>query len=319
MIPAILDCDPGLDDVMAILLGARVLDLRGITTVHGNAPLTATTRNARQILELAGLTDIPLAAGMARPLLRTPHHALEIHGDSGLGGVDLPEPTMPLHPQHAVDFIIAESQRTPGLHLIPVGPLTNIAAALLKDPTLPQRIAAICMMGGSTGIGNTTPAAEFNIYCDAEAAHIVFSSGIPIRMVGLNITRQVPATADRRAQVRQIGGRTAAAAAAMLDFFSDQVLRVFGLPGGAMHDPLAVATLVHAAIVTFQPMHVAVELRGEHTYGMTVCDARRVRVEHLGGAGEIVHAGPTPNAEVAIAVDPDAFWELFLETLRTYA
>ncbi|HWQ12684.1 MAG TPA: nucleoside hydrolase [Roseiflexaceae bacterium] len=304
MIPTIIDCDPGLDDVMALLLGARTLDLVGITVTHGNAPLAATTHNARQAVELAGITHIPLAAGMARPLLRAPHHALEIHGAGGLGGHTLPEPSVPLNSQHAVDFIIAQSHRVPGLHLAPIGPLTNIAAALLKDPTLPERIAQICLMGGSTTSGNTTAAAEFNIYADAEAAHIVFTSGIPIKMVGLNVTRQVTATPDRLAQVRAIGTRTARVAAGLLEFLGAQVRR-FGLPGGAMHDPLAVAALVAPDVVAFEPMHVAVELRGEHTYGMTVCDARPSR-------------SAPPNAEVAVAVCPERFWELFLETLATY-
>lgn len=317
MIPAILDCDPGLDDVMAILLAARTLDLIGITVVHGNAPLAATERNARQIVELAGLTHIPVVPGMDRPLLRAPHHALEIHGERGLGGHTLPEPTVAPHPQHAVDFIIEQSHRVPDLHLVPVGPLTNIAAALLKDPTLPSRVAQICLMGGSTSFGNSTAAAEFNIYADPEAAHIVFTSGIPIKMVGLNVTRQVPATPDRRAAVRAAGGRTASVAADLLDFFSDQVRSIFGLPGGAMHDPLAVLVLTDPEVVRFQKMHVAVELRGEHTYGMTVCDVRGV--QHGEDGLEIgVRRGATPNAEVAVEVEPERFWTRFLDVLRTY-
>jgi inosine-uridine nucleoside N-ribohydrolase len=316
--PIILDCDPGHDDVMAILLAARTLDVRGITVTHGNAPLAATIRNTRQVVELAGLAGIPIAAGMARPLLREAHYAPEIHGKSGLDGPELPQPTVPLHDQHAVDFIIEQSHRVPGLHLVPTGPLTNIAAALRKDPTLPERVTRICLMGGSTTTGNTTPAAEFNIHCDAEAAHIVFTSGIPITMVGLNVTRQVPATLERRAQVRAIGSRTAVAAADMLDFFSAQVRRIFGLPGGAMHDPLAVAALAAPEVLTLQPMHVAVELRGEHTYGMTVCDARRITAADLGGSDASVSLSPAPNADVAVAVNPDMFWDLFLDVLRTY-
>jgi inosine-uridine nucleoside N-ribohydrolase len=317
MVPAIIDCDPGQDDVMAILLGARLLDLRGITVTHGNAPLAATAENARKTVTFAGLTHIPVAAGMDRPLLRAPQYALEIHGQSGLDGPELPQPAAPLHPQHAVDFIIEQSHLVPGLHLVPVGPLTNIAAALLRDPTLRERIARICLMGGSTAVGNTTPAAEFNIYADPEAAHVVFTSGIPITMVGLNVTRQVPATPERRAQVRALGTRTAGLAADLLDFFSERVRRIFGLPGGAMHDPLAVAALAAPDVVTLQPMHVAVELRGEHTYGMTVCDARAVRGAEL-EEGSSVRRGAPPNADVAVAVNPDRFWELFLGALAQY-
>jgi len=318
MTATILDCDPGLDDVMAILLAARTLDLVGITVTHGNAPLSATLRNTRQILEFANLTHIPIAAGMARPLLRSPQSALEIHGQAGLGGVVLPEPSIALHELHAVDFIIAQSHRTPGLQLVPTGPLTNIATALLKDPSLPQRLSQICLMGGSTGAGNTTPSAEFNIYADPEAAQIVFTSGIPIKMVGLNVTRQVPAMAERRAQVRAIGNQTAILAADLLDFFSLQVQRIFGLPGGAMHDPLAVAVLLDPELVQFQPMHVAIELRGEHTYGMTVCDQRPIASVELDADASVRRSIP-PNAQVAIAVNTERFWELFLNVLATYA
>lgn len=316
--PTILDCDPGLDDVMAILLAARTLNLVGITVTHGNAPLSATIRNARQIVELAALTDIPVVAGMARPLLRTPYYALDVHGEGGLGGVSLPEPEVALHALHAVDFIIAQSHQAPGLQLVPTGPLTNIAVALQKDPSLPERVSQICLMGGSTGIGNTTASAEFNIYADPEAAHIVFTSGIPIKMVGLNVTRQVLATHERRAQVRALGSRTAAVAADLLDFFGAKVQQLFGLPGGAMHDPLAVATLVDPEIVSFQPMHVAIELRGEHTYGMTICDMRPAPTGDLGTIGASVQQRLPPNAQVAVAVNPERFWELFLQTLATY-
>jgi inosine-uridine nucleoside N-ribohydrolase len=315
---AIIDCDPGHDDVMAILLGARMLDLRGITTVHGNAALEQTTRNARQTVEFAGLTAIPIAAGMPRPLVRQAQHAPEIHGKSGLDGPTLPSPTVPLADQHAVDFIIEQSHVVEGLHLIPTGPLTNIAAALLRDPTLRSRILSINLMGGSLTTGNTTPVAEFNIHCDAEAAHVVFTSGIPIKMVGLNATRQVPAPPDRCAQVRAVGNRTAMIAADLLDFFGEQARRVFNLPGGVMHDPLAVAALAAPEILTFEPMHVAIELRGEHTYGMTVCDARHVRADNLGAGPVSVRRGAAPNAEVAVVANADRFWELFLDVLATY-
>lgn len=317
-IPAIIDCDPGHDDAMAILLGARVLDLRGITTVHGNVSLDQTTRNARQIVELADLTSIPIAAGMARPLVRAPVHAPEVHGQTGLDGPDLPPPTVPLVESHAVDFILSRSKAVSGLSLVPIGPLTNVAVALHRDPGLAKRLAGISLMGGSATFGNSTPAAEFNIWCDPEAAHVVFSSGVPIKMVGLNVTRQVAATPERRAQIRSLGTRTARAVAEMLDFYSERLQRLFGLAGGSMHDPLAVAALVDPDILTFEPMHVAVELRGEHTYGMTVCDYRHLRADNLAAGAEGVSRGAPPNAAVAIAVRPDRFWELFLDVLATY-
>jgi inosine-uridine nucleoside N-ribohydrolase len=314
--PIIIDCDPGHDDVMAILLGGRALDLRGITTVHGNASLEQTTRNARQTIEFADLTHIPVAAGLARPLVRQPRYAPEVHGKTGLDGPTLSPPTVPLHPQHAIDFLLEQSHAISDLHLVPIGPLTNIATALSRDPTLPTRIKQISLMGGSLTFGNATPAAEFNILCDPEAAHVVFTSGIPIKMIGLNVTHQVLATPDYRARIRTIGRTTTTHVADMLDIYSGGETAKTGLSGGAMHDPLAIAALVDPDILTFEPMHVAIELTGTHTAGMTLCDGR-----HLGPDFRTLKRrtrGEAPNAEVAVAVNAERFWELFLDILATY-
>lgn len=315
---AIIDCDPGHDDAMAILLGARHLDLKGITTVHGNVSLEQTTRNARQVVELAGLGEIPVARGMDRPLLRDVVHAPEVHGQSGLDGPTLPAPEGPLSDEHGVDFIRRVARETDDLALIPIGPLTNVAVALRREPALAERLAVISLMGGSLTFGNSTAAAEFNIWADPEAADIVFQSGVPIKMVGLNVTRQVAATAERRRQIRTMGSRTAIAVAEMLDFYSDRLATLFGLDGGSMHDPLAVAALVEPEILTFEAMHVQVELHGRHTYGMTLCDHRHLRPDTLAPEGSGVLRGGAPNAEVAVAVDVPRFWELFLDVLATY-
>jgi inosine-uridine nucleoside N-ribohydrolase len=173
-------------------------------------------------------------------------------------------------------------------------------------------------MGGSLTSGNVTPAAEFNIWCDPEAAHVVFTSGIPIKMIGLNVTRQVPATPERRAQIRAIGNRASAIVGDMLDFYSGQLLKLFGLAGGSMHDPLAVAALVDPEILTFEPMHVAIEIKGTHTYGMTLCDSRHLNLEEPAPTRTRVNRGEVLNAEVAIAVNDERFWELFLDVLATY-
>ncbi len=315
---AIIDCDPGHDDVMALLLGGRHLDLVGITTVFGNASLDKTTQNARKTVEFAELTSVPIARGASRPLVREVRHAPEVHGETGLDGPELPQPEIPLNEQHAVDFILDKSRAVEGLCLAPVGPLTNVAMAIQRDPTLSGRVRQISLMGGSVGSGNSTPAAEFNIWCDPEAAHVVFTSGIPIKMVGLNATREVPATAERRAQIRSLGNRTGGIVADLLDYYSERSRILFGRPGGPMHDPLAVAALIDPEILTFEPMHVAVELRGEHTYGMTVCDTRDIQDEGLPPEARGVGRGQSPNAEVAVAANADRFWELFLDTLRTY-
>jgi inosine/uridine nucleosidase len=316
---AILDCDPGHDDVMAILLAGRTLDLQAITTVHGNASLANTTTNARKTVEFAGLTDIPIAAGMPRPLVRQPHYAPDVHGESGLDGPDIPPPTVPILDEHAVDVIIARSHSVPDLQLVPVGPLTNIASALIKDPTLPARIAGITLMGGSLTFGNVTPAAEFNIWCDPEAAHVVFTSGIPIRMIGLNVTRQVLATPEYRDRIRGMGHVSTTHVADMLDHYSAAEAVYTGLAGGAMHDPVAVAALAEPDILAFEPMHVAVELSGSLTAGMTLCDGRRLGPDMRAIPTSRPRAeGDAPNAEVAVAVDAARFWELFLDVLATY-
>lgn len=314
-IPTLIDCDPGHDDVMAILLGARTMDIKGITTVFGNASLPLTTKNARFTVELADLRHIPIAAGHDRPLLRANNSADDgsrVHGKTGLDGPIIPEPTVPVLEEHAVDFIYRTAKETPNFHLVPVGPLTNIAVAIRRYPDLADHVTAISLMGGSTTFGNVTAAAEFNIWADAEAAHVVFTSGIPIKMLGLNVTRQVNATPKYRKQIREMGSRTAVAVADMLDFYSERLSRLFGLPGGSMHDPLAVIALTDPDILTFEPMHVAIELAGTHTYGMTVCDYRHRRAD----TGE--PQGAPPNAEVAVAVNAERFWERFLDVLQSY-
>lgn len=315
MIPAIIDCDPGHDDVMAIVLGAGTMEIKGITTVFGNASLPLTTKNARYTVELADLRHIPIAVGHDGPLLREDESADDgagVHGKTGLDGPIIPEPIVPVLEEHAVDFIYRTAKETPNFHLIPVGPLTNIAAAIRRYPDIVNHVTAISLMGGSTTMGNVTAAAEFNIWADPEAAHVVFTSGIPIKMLGLNVTRQVNATPNYRKQIREMGSRTAVAVADMLDFYSERLKILYGLPGGSMHDPLAVAALIEPDIITFEKMHVAIELAGTHTYGMTVCDYRGRRTD----TGE--SWGEKPNAEVAVGVDADRFWTLFLDILRTY-
>ena len=315
---AILDCDTGHDDAMAILLAARTLDLRGVTTVHGNTSVENTTINTCKILELAGLSRLPVAVGAARPLERRLSHAPGVHGVSGMDGPHLPPPTLRPVAEHAVDFIARSAREVDGLHLIATGPLTNIAAALnAHRRLLVSRIAGISLMGGSTGLGNATAAAEFNIWADPDAADLVFRSAIPIKMVGLNVTRQVPATPRHRRRIRALGTATAQAVAELLDFFSAALERRYGLPGASMHDPLAVSALADTGVLRFEAMQVDIELEGAHTYGMTVCDCRHLSLESTGMARQRAPLG-YPNAEVAVAVDAEAFWTRFIDVLATY-
>ena len=314
----ILDCDPGHDDALAILLAAKHLDVLGLTTVAGNQHIDKVTTNALKILEFSEMTHIPVAKGCELPLVKPPMYAPEVHGESGLDGPALPIPTTPLEPRHGVDFLIDTVMDHDEVTLIPTGPLTNVASALRREPRIAQRIPLISLMGGGLTCGNSTATAEFNMYVDPEAAHVVFSSGIPIKMCGLNLTRQANATHVEIARCRALGNRTGQIVAELLVFFAGTVKEIFGITGGSLHDPCAVAALIDPTLIEFEPMHVAVELKGEHTYGMTVCDHR-----HLRGIGNEIRAigkrkGQEPNAEVGLRIDVERFFDLLIDTVGMY-
>ena len=269
----IVDCDPGHDDAIALVVAARFAELVGVTTVAGNAPITATTRNARIILDMIGSTA-PLHQGAHRPLVAPPRHAAYVHGESGLDGADLPEPSRPADSQDAVEFLIESCRATEGIWLVPTGPLTNIALALRAAPDLASRVAGISLMGGGS-FGNRSAAAEFNIWADPEAASIVFDYGHRLIMSGLDVTHRLQATPERIAQVRQLPGRLAAVLADLFDFFSQvYVSRHDNMRGGAVHDPCAVLALTHPQFFTTKDHHVVVETHGELTRGMTLIDQR---------------------------------------------
>jgi len=315
----LLDGDPGHDDMLTIFLAAKHLDVVGFTTVSGNQSLEKTTINARKAVELAGLTDLPIAKGLPRPLVNLPRYAPEIHGQSGLDGVDLPDPTVPLSPLHAVDFIIEASHKYDDLWLIPTGPLTNIAAALIKDPTLTERIKGISLMGGSMTYGGSTAAAEFNIYVDPEAADVVFRSGVPLKMFGLNVTRMASATVERLDRIRAIGTPFARTVADLVEFYRSSLHKVYGLEGASIHDPLAAVIFIKPELFTMQPMNVQIELNGTLTRGMTVCDYRYVGHEGKGIYGEEgIIRGAEPNCDVAVDMDVDGFFDLLTDTLAMY-
>ena len=269
----IVDCDPGHDDAIALVVAAHFAELVGVTTVAGNAPITATTRNARIILDMIGSTA-PLHQGAHRPLVAPPRHAAYVHGESGLDGADLPEPSRPADSEDAVEFLIESCRATEGIWLVPTGPLTNIALALRAAPDLASRIAGISLMGGGS-FGNRSAAAEFNIWADPEAASIVFDYGHRLIMSGLDVTHRLQATPERIAQVRQLPGRLAAVLADLFDFFSQvYVSRHDNMRGGAVHDPCAVLALTHPQFFTTKDHHVVVETHGELTRGMTLIDQR---------------------------------------------
>lgn len=302
----ILDCDPGHDDVIAIIVAAYTAELLGITTVAGNAPLDRTTRNAcifRDALRLG----VGVHSGAARPLLAEPKFAGFVHGESGLDGAELPQPDRGADSGDGVGFIIETVRSNPGCFLVPTGPLTNIALALRAAPDLADHVGSISLMGGGT-FGNRTPSAEFNIWADPDAAAIVFGCGVPITMAGLDVTHQLLVTAERIATVDALDTTFTTMIADLFRFFSrNYISRHDHLRGAALHDPLAVLALTHPQLFEGTDRHVTVETRGEHTAGMTVIDRRDI--------SDRQH----PNVHVLDRVDADAAWQLVLDALRAAA
>jgi inosine-uridine nucleoside N-ribohydrolase len=302
--PILIDCDPGHDDAMALLLAlaSPELELLGVTTVHGNQTLDKTTANALRVLELAGRGDVPVAAGADRPLLREPMVAASVHGESGLDGPDLPPAAGAPVAAHAADFLagrIRAANRP--LTLIPTGPLTNIALLLSLHPGVAERIERIVLMGGAIAEGNVTPAAEFNIWVDPEAAARVFASGIDVTMVGLDVTHRALMTAEHADALRATG-RVGAVVAELWAFYQRFHTRVYDFPGTPIHDALAVAHVIRGDLLRTEDRHVAIDCASELCRGRTVVDVWRV-------------TGQEPNAHVAMEVDGPAFLDLLVERI----
>ncbi|MGB5972344.1 MAG: nucleoside hydrolase [Nodosilinea sp.] len=274
--PLIIDCDPGVDDAIALLLAFASpdeFDLLGVTTVAGNVPLALTQANARRVCHLAQRADVPVYAGCPRPLLRSLTTAEDIHGSTGLGDGLLPDPTMPLQDQHAVAFLIERlmTAATP-ITLATLGPLTNLAVALIQCPEIVQGLDRVVMMGGSLGAGNVTPTAEFNIYVDPHAAKVVVEAGLPLTMVGLDVTHQVLTTPDRLAALEQLG-TVGAAAAALLRHYGQIDTERHGLGSPPLHDPCVIAYLLRPDLFTGRPVQLAVETEGSCDLGRTFARA----------------------------------------------
>ncbi|MFW5681267.1 MAG: nucleoside hydrolase [Pseudomonadota bacterium] len=299
----VIDCDPGQDDAVALLLAFGEpdrLDLQAITVVAGNVPLAWTTTNARRVATLGGRLDVPIYAGCPRPLVNPLVTAEHVHGESGLDGAELPPAEVDLAPGHAVDRLIELAHAHDGLVICATGPLTNVAMALVKDPSIAPKLGRIVLMGGSIGHGNVTPSAEFNIYVDPHAARVVFESGVPIAMLGLDVTEQVRPTPERRARIREIGNGVGPIVADLLSFYAEQAL-----DGGALHDPVAVGYLLEPELFTGRDCFVEIVTDGACA-GRTVVDWR---------AG----TGRPPNARVIDSVDADAFFELLVQSLSRLA
>ena len=297
--PVILDCDPGHDDAIALLLAlaSPEIDLVGVTTVHGNQTLHKTTDNALRVLALAGRPDVPVAAGADRPLVRDLHVAAHVHGESGLDGPELPERASEPVERDAVAFLVGHV--TPETVLVPVGPLTNVALALDKG----IRPARIVLMGGSIAEGNMTPAAEFNIWADPEAAARVFASGLDVTMIGLDVTHRALLTPEWSERFRR-AGRVGTFVAELVEFFKQYHRRTYDWDGAPIHDAVALAHAIRPGIVRTQFLNVEIETESELTRGRTVVD-RWHRTER------------EPNAHVGVEIDAEAFLELLLERIAT--
>jgi purine nucleosidase len=306
--PIIIDTDPGLDDAVAILLAlaaADELEVLGLVAVAGNLPLAQTERNARRVCELAGRSDVPVYAGCARPLLRPLATAERIHRETSQDRLLLLEPTMPLRAQHGVDFLIETLRSTkPGtITLCALGPLTNIAMALVKAPETAGKIRELVVMGGACfELGNVTPAAEFNMHVDPHAAAIVIDSGIPITMMPLDITHQLITTEPRLASLRALPNRCGAAVAALLAAFERNRRPKFGPRARALHDPAVIGYLLRPNLYEGREVNVAVETQSPLTIGMTVVDWWGV-------------TGRKPNVRFMNTVDADGFYDLLTKSL----
>ena len=300
-INVVIDCDPGHDDAIALMVAHRYANVLGITTVSGNAPLADTSRNALALAELAGWRT-PVHAGAAAPLSGKPLHATHVHGETGLGGAGLPEPAAPLTSQDATGFLLEISKQVDDLWIVAIGPLTNLAVAIRQDPAFVRRIAGISIMGGSATCGNVTRVAEFNIWADPEAAAVVFGAGAPLKMCGLNLTTRIQ---SHDGLIPRLAGQGPLPdlVARLFAFIHDRMEDLVGERRAALHDPCAVLALTHPRLLRFEPRAVDVELAGEHTRGMTVVDERTLRRRD------------PPNVEVGYGIDADAALEAVLEAV----
>ena len=307
-IPLILDCDPGHDDALAIILAAKnpALKLIGITTVSGNGGISKVTFNARRIATLVNL-DLPIAEGSGKSILGAVEEATDIHGESALDGAELPEPKVELSNLHAVDLmakLLRESAEQ--VTIVATGPLTNVALFLKMYPALKGKVKEIVFMGGSATRGNRTPYAEFNIWMDPEAADVVLRSGLPLTMCGLDVTHQALVTKEIFARLEAMDTGVSKTIIGLLKFFAKTYDEVFEMPDPPLHDPVAVALLINRSVVKTKKVNVQVELTGSLTRGATVVDLHN-------------KLGEPANCEVALELDFKAFWDLMLDAIEKSA
>ncbi len=301
----ILDCDPGHDDAIAILLAglSEDIELLGVTTVAGNSYLENTTRNALIVLELAGLESIDVYPGAKKPLVRDQIVAHDIHGYTGLEGADLPKPRKSPAGKHAIDFMAEKIEENYGeITLVATGPLTNVALFSLRYPELVSGIKEMVIMGGGISFGNVTPVAEFNVYVDPEAASLVFDLDVPKVLAPLDMTHKAAITRAELEKMRSFGSDVLNTISDLLEFFMKTYKEVFGIDGAPLHDPTTIAYLIRPEMFEWEDYNLVVELDGEYTYGQTVVDVWRT-------------TGRDPNVRILLDVDRDAFFDLLLREL----
>ena len=304
----ILDCDPGHDDAVAIMLaaGSPALDLLGITVVAGNQTLDKTVINALRVCQHLAI-HVPVYRGCGQPMVREKQViAGEIHGASGLDGPVFAPLQRHAEEKHAVLYLIDTLMASPGdITVVTTGPLTNLAMAMRLEPAILPKIDQIVLMGGAYQLGNTTPAAEFNIYADAEAAHVVFTSGRPITMVGLDVTRKVLCLPRVMARMQQVGSKASRLFVDIMTFFNASQKTIFGWEGAPLHDPVTIAYLIDPSVLKLREMFTQVDIRSEQSYGRTNCDFFN-------------KSGREPNSRVAIDIDISRFWDIIEAGLRAF-
>lgn len=301
----ILDCDPGHDDAVAIMMAGKspAVDLMAITVVAGNQTMEKTLENALHVCQQIGL-EVPVYGGCSRPLLREPIYAGFVHGESGLDGTEFDPLTKEAEQEHAVRYLADTIMHTPEpVTLVATGPLTNVAMTLRLEPGVSSHIDEILLMGGAMGSGNITPAAEFNMYCDPEAADIVFRSGIPVRMVGLDVTQRALCTPSVYERIESHGTVECRLFGDMMRYYCRMEKKVFGVEGGALHDPVTIAWLIDPNVLVFEEMDVEIDRNPGSSYGRTNCD--RYHWKH----------GPG-NALVAVDINEELFWKIVEDSLK---
>lgn len=304
--PLVIDCDPGHDDAVALLLAVAspALDLRAVTTCFGNCSVEDATRNALRVLTLAGAADVPVGQGAAGPIAGELALGNYVHGVSGLDGPEMPEPAAQVHELGAVELIasVLRSAQEP-VTLAVTGPMTNIALLARQHPELLDQVAEVIFMGGSTERGNHTPTAEFNTYADPEALDVVLATGVPVRMVGLNLTHQALATPEVVARMAAMEHQVGQICAGWMGFFGDSYRELWEFEAPPVHDPCTIAALIQPELVTWREAFLAVELDGRWTRGTTVVDLYDR------------YPDQQPNAQVATVLDRDGYWDLVLDAV----